>query len=119
MWKCQEARSWEIGRLVVGNNDSLHLVGATCRSGTFIPIILFNFLNSMSATVSPILHEVRQPLGRLIQNKSSKMLLLVCTLSNHSKGTLALVEFKMFAPPPANSTLSDTNKKAYEPMIGL
>lgn len=36
-----ESRSWEIGKgQMMDNNDSVHLLGAYYRSGTFIPIIL-------------------------------------------------------------------------------
>lgn len=37
----RESRSWEIGKgQVMDNNDSVHLLGAYYRSGTFISIIL-------------------------------------------------------------------------------
>ena len=53
----RESRSWEIGKgQVMDNNNCLHLLGASYRSGTFIPIVLINFLNSMSAIISPHLH---------------------------------------------------------------
>lgn len=119
----RESRSWEIGKgQVMDNNDSLHLLGAYYRSGTFIPIILFNFLNSMSATISPhFTCEVRQPhMGRLMHRiNHPRCFSLSAPLESQKKGHNTFSKFKMFAPPPSQFTLSDTNKKAYEPMIGL